>query len=135
MIYPMFVLVLLTFSILLLTLRVRIRSVQKGDVELSYYALMGGSEIPDIVTKTTRQVSNLFEVPVLFYVAGVLYLSLDISSTLPITFAWVFVAARFIHSCIHLTYNNVLHRVVAFGFGNLAVLGMWITIVGAVSES
>ncbi|NKB34577.1 MAG: hypothetical protein GKR91_15905 [Pseudomonadales bacterium] len=134
MIYPMFVLVLLTFSILLLTLRVRIRSVQKGDIALNYFALMDGSEVPDIVTKTTRQVSNLFEVPVLFYVAGVLYLSLEVSSTLPVTFAWAFVAARFLHSCIHLTYNNVLHRVVAFGLGNLAVLAMWISIVMAVSD-
>ncbi len=134
MIYPMFFLVLLTFSILLLTLRVRIRSVQKGDVALSYYSLMGGSEVPDIVTKTTRQLSNLFEVPVLFYVAGVLYLSLDISSTLPVTFAWIFVAARVMHSLIHLSYNNVLHRVVAFGIGNLAVLAMWISIVSAVTE-
>ena len=95
---------------------------------------MGGSEVPAIVTKTTRQIGNLFEVPVLFYVAGVLYLSLDISSTLPVTLAWVFVAARVIHSAIHLSYNNVLHRVVAFGIGNLAVLGMWISIVAAVSE-
>lgn len=134
MIYPMFFLVLLTFSILLLTLRVRIRSVQKGDVALSYYSLMAGSEVPDIVTKTTRQLSNLFEVPVLFYVAGVLYLSLDISSTLAVTFAWIFVAARVMHSLIHLSYNNVLHRVVAFGIGNLAVLAMWISIVSAVTE-
>jgi len=95
---------------------------------------MGGSEVPDIVTKTTRQLSNLFEVPVLFYVAGVLYLSLDISSTLPVTFAWIFVAARVMHSLIHLSYNNVLHRVVAFGIGNLAVLAMWISIVSAVTE-
>jgi len=134
MIYPMFVLVLLTFSILLLTLRVRIRSVQKGEVALSYFALMGAGEVPDIVAKTSRQVSNLFEVPVLFYVAGVLYLSLEITETLPITFAWLFVAARILHSTIHLTYNNVLHRVVAFGLGNLAVLAMWISIVMAVGE-
>ncbi|MDD9897196.1 MAG: MAPEG family protein [Gammaproteobacteria bacterium] len=133
MIYPMFFLVLLTFSVLLLTLRVRIRSVQRGDVALSYYSLMDGSEVPEIVTKTTRQVSNLFQVPVLFYVAGVLYLSLDISGTLPVTFAWVFVAARVLHSLIHLTYNNVLHRLVAFGIGNLAVLAMWISIISAVS--
>lgn len=134
MIYPMFVLVLLTFSILLFTLRVRIRSVQKGDVALDYYALMGEGEVPDIVRKTSRQVSNLFEVPVLFYVAGVLYVSLNITETLPITFAWLFVLARFMHSCIHLTYNNVLHRVVAFGLGNLAVLAMWISIVTAVGD-
>ncbi|MFL2854936.1 MAG: MAPEG family protein [Pseudohongiellaceae bacterium] len=63
-----------------------------------------------------------------------LYLSLDISSTSTVTLAWIFVAARVVHSVTHLTYNNVLHRVVAFGVSNLTVLVMWISIVAAISE-
>ncbi|MFL2854937.1 MAG: hypothetical protein ACJZ8E_00930 [Pseudohongiellaceae bacterium] len=66
MIYPTFSLMLLTFPVLLLTLRAHVRSVLKGEAALNYHSLMGGSEVPDIVTKTTRQVVNLFEVPVLF---------------------------------------------------------------------
>ena len=131
MLYPMFIMVILTFVILLFTLRVRIASVRKGDVTLSYYSLFEGEEVPELVTKTSRHFSNLFEVPVLFYSAGVLYVALEMTDQFPVVCAWVFVSARVIHTCIHLGYNNVLHRLVFFGIGNLSILAMWIAIVSA----
>lgn len=134
MLYPMFALVLITFTVLLLTLRVRISSVRKGSIDLNYFQLMQGGEVPDIVTKTTRQISNLFEVPVLFYVAGLLYISLELSTTFPVSCAWGFVIARVMHTAIHLSYNNVLHRVAVFGLGNLCVLAMWISIIMAAGD-
>ena len=90
-----------------------------------------GEEIPDLVIKTSRNVANLFEVPVLFYTAGVLYVALEISDSVPVTLAWLFVIARVIHTGIHLSYNNVMHRLIVFGLGNLSVLGMWISIVSS----
>ncbi len=129
MLYPMFIMVILTFMILLFTLRVRIASVRKGDVSMSYYSLFRGEEVPEMVAKTSRHFSNLFEVPVLFYSAGVLYVALDMTIQFPVTCAWVFVTARVVHTCIHLGYNNVMHRLVMFGIANLSVLAMWIAIV------
>jgi hypothetical protein len=41
------------------------------------------------------------------------------------------VTARLIHTGIHLSYNNVMHRLIVFGLGNLSVLGMWISIVSS----
>lgn len=131
MLYPMFIMVILTFVILLFTLRVRISSIRKGDVSMSYYSLFEGQEVPEMVTKTRHHFANLFEVPVLFYSAGILYVALDMTDPFPVYCAWVFVAARLIHTSIHLGYNNVLHRLVAFGMGNLAVLAMWLAIVSA----
>ena len=66
--------------------------------------------------------ANLFEVPSLFYTAGVLYIALEMSDSVPVTLAWLFVIARLIHTGIHLSYNNVMHRLVVFGVGNLSVL-------------
>jgi hypothetical protein len=40
--------------------------------------------------------------------------------------AWVFVASRYAHSFIHLSYNNVLHRFAAFAIGLLILLAMWV---------
>lgn len=131
MLYPMFFMVMLTFVTLLFTLRVRLASVRRGEVSLSYYSMFQGEEIPDLVIKTSRNVANLFEVPVLFYAAGVLYVALAMSDTVPVTLAWVFVTARVIHTGIHLSYNNVMHRLIVFGLGNLSVLGMWISIVSS----
>lgn len=131
MLYPMFFMVMLTFVVLLFTLRIRLASVRRGEVSLSYYSLFQGEEIPDLVIKTSRNVANLFEVPVLFYAAGVLYVALEMSDPVPVTLAWVFVTARVIHTGIHLSYNNVMHRLIVFGLGNLSVLGMWISIVSS----
>lgn len=44
-------------------------------------------EIPDLVIKTSRNVANLFEVPSLFYTAGVLYIALEMSDSVPVTLA------------------------------------------------
>jgi len=129
MLYAMFVLVILTMVIMVLTARVRIESVQSGTVPQSYYSLMEGHDIPDFVAKTTRNFNNLFEVPTLFYAGGAVYLALDQAGQLPIISAWIFVAARVMHSIIHLSYNNVLHRLVIFAIGNLSVLVMWLGIV------
>jgi len=131
MLYAMFVLVILTMVIMVLTARVRIESVQSGTVPQSYYSLMEGHDIPDFVAKTTRNFNNLFEVPTLFYAGGAAYLALDQAGQLPIISAWIFVAARVMHSIIHLSYNNVLHRLVIFAIGNLSVLVMWLGIVNA----
>ena len=131
MLYPMFFMVMLTFVTLLFTLRIRLASVRRGEVSLSYYSMFQGEEIPDLVIKTSRNVANLFEVPVLFYTAGVPYVALEISDSVPVTLAWLFVIARVIHTGIHLSDNNVMHRLIVFGLGNLSVLGMWISIVSS----
>ena len=131
MLTPMFMLVILTTVIMVLTARVRIASVRKGTVPASYYSLMQGEEVPEFVTKTTRHFNNLFEVPTLFYAGGAVYLALDLTTQLPITCAWAFVTARVIHSIIHLSYNNVFHRLIVFGIGNFSVLLMWLAIMNA----
>lgn len=131
MLDAMFMLVILTTVIMVLTARVRIGSVQRGEVPQSYYSLMDGHDVPDFVAKTTRNFNNLFEVPTLFYAGGAVYLALDQTGQLPVISAWIFVGARVIHSIIHLSYNNVMHRLIVFAIGNLSVLVMWLAIVNA----
>ena len=135
MLYPMFFMVMLTFVILLFTLRVRLTSVRRGEVPLSYYSMFQGEEIPDLVIKTSRNMANLFKVPILFYTAGVLYVARKMSDSVPVTLAWLFVITRVIHTGIHLSYNNVMHRLIVFGLGNLSVLGMWTSIVSSANAA
>ena len=135
MLYPMFFMVLLTFAILLFTLRIRLTSVRRDEVSLSYYSMFQGEEIPDLVIKTSRNVPDLFEVPILFYTAGVLYIALEMSDSVPVTLACLFLIARVIHTGIHLSYKNVMHRLIVFGLGNLSVLGMWISIVSSANAA
>lgn len=129
MLYPMFMMVMLTYVVMLITVRVRMSSVRRGEVPISYFSVFQGENIPEMVHKTNRHFDNLFEMPVLFYLAGLLYIALDLSDQFPVACAWAFVVFRVIHTCIHLGYNNIRHRLVAFTLGNLCVLAMWISIV------
>lgn len=131
MLEPMFALVMLTFLIMVVTFRSRMSAVRAGKLPINYFALMQGQDLPDRVAKSTRNFNNLFEVPVLFYVGALAYLVMDLEASTPILCAWLFVAARVLHSIIHITYNNVLHRLIIFGLGNLCVLVMWITLMQA----
>ncbi len=129
MLNAMFSLVLLTFVVIVIGARARITSVRRDTVPLNYYALMRGAEVPEFIRKTTRHISNLFEMPVLFYTGGVVYLALGMTHPFPVYCAWAYVGLRLLHTLIHLGYNNVLHRLVMFAFSNLALLAMWISIV------
>lgn len=69
---------------------------------------------------------NLFEMPVLFYVAILLSLNLMLPDMTMVLLAWVFVVLRCVHSLIHTTYNTVIHRFAVFVASSLVLLGMWV---------
>lgn len=125
----MSLMVLLTLIVGLIAVKNRFASVKKGSVKAKYYRLMEGQDVPEIITKTTRNFNNQFEVPVLFYVICTLYISLNIDSVVAIILAWVFVVLRYVHSYIHLTYNHILHRMTMFWLAFLCVIAMWVNLL------
>lgn len=68
---------------------------------------------------------NLFEVPVLFFAICLLLLLTGLTDTLQATLAWVYVGLRTLHSFIHLTYNRVKHRFLAYSASTVCVFLMW----------
>lgn len=126
MFYPMLAMVFLIFTVGFFTAYVRISGVAKGKVKARYFKLMSGEEVPEIITKTTRQFNNMFEMPMLFFIACMLYIVLGLQNTIAIVLAWVFVITRCVQAYIHITYNNPLHRMLAFNTGSLSVLILWI---------
>ena len=128
MLHAMITMVALIYIIGIYTAYIRMSSVRKGLVKVRYFKLMQGEEIPEIITKTTRQFNNMFEVPMLFFFAGVLYLVLGIESMTGVIAAWTFVGLRAIQAIIHLTYNYPLHRMLAFNTGNICIVVLWVII-------
>ena len=128
-IYPMFALVVLTFIVGFSTGISRLMSAEKGLVDPRYFRLFAGHTPPDSMLKLGRNFSNLFEVPVLFYAVGIINLTLGFNDKLMIRFAWAFVILRIIHSIIHVTYNNPMHRFLVFLLSSSIVLIMWIQLV------
>jgi hypothetical protein len=76
---------------------------------------------------------NLLELPVLFYVACIVVYMTDTVSAATVGLAWAFVAARVLHSVIHLTYNNVMHRLTVFTASNFVLVALWIAAGVAIS--
>lgn len=76
-------------------------------------------------TRAADNFRNLFELPVLFYLALVVAALLGLASDGFLALAWTFVALRVLHSAIHCTYNRVMHRFVAYLAGSLVLWAMW----------
>ena len=129
MIYPMFVLVLLTFAVATALGLSRVMSVKKRQVSPAYYKLMEGGSPPESVQKLSRNFSNLLEVPVLFYVFGAIVIATGVGTGLVLILAWVYVGLRLVHTAIHITYNNPAHRFLAFLASGLVLIGLWIWLV------
>jgi hypothetical protein len=69
---------------------------------------------------------NLFELPVLFYVAVLITLILLIQDAWLVSLAWAYVILRTVHSFIHCTYNNVRHRFTAYAASCLVLFMFWV---------
>ncbi|MGD8174548.1 MAPEG family protein [Marinimicrobium sp. ARAG 43.8] len=127
MLQPMLTLMLWTLLVALYLLALRVRSVRRGEVSLGYFRLNSGPSAPsDRALAAARHYDNLFQVPVLFYLACVTTLALGLNG--PIALAWGFVVLRVIHGLIHLSYNNVRHRFAAFMAANLLLIAIWASI-------
>ena len=90
--------------------------------------------MPDSAS-ASNNLKNLFELPVLFYVAVLLSLVLMIQDMLLVQLAWGFVALRILHSVIHCSYNNVNHRFAAYALSCLFLLFMWIRLASFILMS
>ncbi len=131
MLQAMAAMVLLVFIVAVLTIKARVQGVKAGEVRAKYFRLMQGDELPESVAKTTRSFNNQFEVPVLFYAAGILHIVLLPGNQLGLYLAWGFVLLRYLHAFIHITYNHVMHRLAAFFGALVCVAAMWLNLLVA----
>lgn len=123
---PMAALALLTFVVLGFIPQRRFRAVAKGLVAANDFALGESARVPPDVAIPNRNYMNLLELPVLFYVGGLMYYVADRLDQAALTVAWLYVALRAVHSAIHLTSNNIRQRLVVFGLSNFVLLAFWI---------
>lgn len=79
-------------------------------------------------TRASDNFMNLFEMPVLFYVACITIYVTETTMSLLVILAWVYVALRCAHSLIHCSYNRVMHRFGVFITSAIVLLLLWIII-------
>jgi len=68
---------------------------------------------------------NLFELPVLFYLAVVVAVQTAQVTAWTLGLAWLFVALRVAHSVIQCTYNKVFHRFYVYVSGGAVLWILW----------
>lgn len=122
---PMAVLALWTMLVLLLVPIARFRAGGKGQVDFDDFRYGESARVPDSVRLPNRNFMNLLEVPVLFYVAGFMAFLTGHVDGLIMGLAWTYVALRLGHSIVHLSYNNVPHRLALFAISNVVVSVIW----------
>jgi hypothetical protein len=122
---PVFVLVGLTFALLLGMASARTRALSSREISFKDIAL-GQQNWPQRATQIGNCFKNQFEVPVLFYVLIALALPLRRADLFIVLMSWVFVVTRFAHAGIFVTSNNVGQRSLAWFAGVLVLFAMWI---------
>ena len=126
---PMAALALWTLAVLSLIPYQRCGAAAKGLVKPSDFIFGESANVPGSVSIPNRNMMNLLEIPVLFYVACLTLVVIARVDTMFVALAWAFLALRVCHSLVHLTYNNIMHRVAFFALSNLVVLVIWLRIL------
>lgn len=130
---PLLVQVLLTFVVWVYMYIWRMSEIRRKSIDPQ--RLRDRAAAQELLTASagpSNNLQNLFEMPVLFYVAVLISLLLLIQDEALVRLAWGFVALRIVHSAVHCTYNNVAHRFIAYAFSSLFLLFMWVRLASLI---
>ena len=132
--WPVTALALWTLVMLTLTAYQRIGAVVRRQLRSRDFTVGESEGVPLAMRLRNRNLVNLFEMPVLFYVVCLaLYVTKQADSA-AVWLAWLFVALRVGHSLVHITYNRVTHRLLVFAFSNFTLLALWLVFIKGLAE-
>ncbi|MBA2237587.1 MAG: MAPEG family protein [Lysobacter sp.] len=103
----------------------RVRQVKAE--KISFRDIPSGSQMAVRFTDTRAadNYRNLFEAPVLFYLALVVAFASAQVTALTLGLAWGYVVLRYVHSYIHCGYNRISHRLYVFLASNVVLWLLW----------
>ena len=133
--YPMVALAALTFAVLLRIPYVRFKAGFAGRVKVKDFRYGESSNVPGDVSLPNRNLMNLLELPMLFYVVCLAFYITRTTDATAVYLAWAFVATRLVHSAIHLSYNNVYHRLGAYAASNVVLVMLWVKWAFAIARA
>jgi hypothetical protein len=123
---PMSVLALWTGCMVFLVGFSRIRAVRAGRVRRGAFRLGESADVPSDVTVWNRNLMNLLEMPLLFYVVSIAFYVTHQVTPRVVTLAWIYLALRLLHSLVHVTSNRILVRLSFYAVSNVVLLSLWI---------
>lgn len=123
--WPAFALFALTMLVVARLARLRFAAAAAGRVDPKFYKVFRGEGEPEEVAAVARNYNNLFEMPTLFYAGTAIAFAAGRADFVLVALAWAYVAARFVHSAIHLRSNRVRWRFRVFALSWLLLLAYW----------
>ena len=123
--WPVFVLILLTFVLFGRMALSRVGALKAGEVKIKQIAL-GNDAWPAKAKQISNAFPNQLEMPFLFYFLVGFALATKKADLLFVIMSWLFVLTRYAHAYVHTTSNNVTLRFNLFGAGAFVLIAMWI---------
>jgi hypothetical protein len=123
---PVGLLVFWTFGVLLLIPFRRFSAGRAGTVTREDFRFGESSNVPGEVSIPNRAMMNLLELPVLFYLVCLMFFVSKLVTPLIMELAWAYVGFRIAQTVVHVTYNNVIHRLTMFAVSNFILVALWI---------
>ena len=123
---PMCALAAWTFAVLLLIPVARFRAGARGTVNAGDFRYGESARVPGAVSLPNRNFMNLLELPTMFYAVCIALFALGRVAELDLGIAWLYVGLRCVHSLVHLTYNNVILRLIVFATSNVVLSVLWL---------
>jgi hypothetical protein len=125
---PVAALALWTLVVMVLIPIARFRAGFAGRTTVDDFKFGESPNVPPDVSIPNPNYMNLLEAPLLFYVAAVVLLATNAVTRGFLVLAWLYVGLRIVHSLVHLTRNDVRHRLVVFAISNVVLAMMWVRI-------
>jgi len=128
MFLPALAMIALTIAVWLRMFFTRVGEMKRERIQMQDVALSAQAASRFSDTRAADNFRNLFELPVLFYLAVVVAVLTGQVTMVTVTLAWAFVVLRIVHSTIHCGYNRVSHRFRAYFAAGVALWSLWIVL-------
>jgi hypothetical protein len=125
MYWPAVAMVALTIAVWLRMYITRIAQMQRERIHPQAVATSAQAAAKLTDSCAADNFRNLFELPVLFYLALVVAAQTGQVSITTLVLAWAFVVLRVAHSAIQCSYNKVIHRFYTYLTGGMVLWVLW----------
>jgi hypothetical protein len=125
---PVMVHIIHVILLIFVGLFIRKNAIARGEISIKYFQNFTSQAAPDYIVTSTRHLLNQFETPTLFYALCIMHVMIGQVTSITISLAWLYIGSRILHSMIHLSYNNVMHRMMAYMIGMVSLIGLVVTL-------
>ena len=130
---PCLALLFLSIVVLIRMFLTRVNAVRNGSVEMRYFKTYDMPvSTPSLMIQASRNFTNLFEVPTLFYMVCLFALITKNVDNIMYGAAWFYVILRCIHSAIHLTSNHIRQRMGVYTLSWIVLIFMAILLASRI---